>query len=917
MKTSFTPFPVFGLRAILIAAFCLAALANFPAVHAAVSAPPATPSAGLPAPVTLSAGWQLQDIAQVPQAGDVVSTTGFTPTGWYKATIPGTVLTSLVNDGVYAEPLYGENNRPDKIPESLCRTSYWYRTQFDVPARYAGRQISLNFEGINYTAQVWLNGRQLGDIRGAFARGIFNITAYVKPGEKATLAVLIQPPPHPGNPAEQTLAAGTGGNGGQLVRDGPTFVCAVGWDWIPAIRDRDMGIWQKVTLSATGPVLIVDPYLTSHLPLPRTDSANLTLEATLQNISDTPQSGNLAVKFGDVNFSVPYTLAPKTTQAVKLTPETNPQLHVANPRLWWPNGYGEPNLYALHLSFDQNGQPSDTRDFNFGIREITYQLPGSDNLAISVNGVPVMCKGGDWGMDEAMKRIPRDRLEAQIRFHKDANYTMIRNWVGQSTGEDFYDLCDKYGIMIWDEFFQANASDGPVPDDVPMYLANVREKVLRFRNHPSIALWCGRNESNPAPAAVADGLQAIMAELESARAYHANSNEGKGVRSGGPYNWQTPRMFYAGPRGGALEPFKTEIGSVSIPTLEAVQAMMPEKDWNTINDDWAEHDLCRGAQEGRQGGPLYPDMIAKRYGPWTGLAEFVRKSQLANYEAFRAMYEGRFAKLFQPATGVLTWMSNPSQPSFVWQLYSYDLEPLSSLFAVRKASEPIHVQMNQNDFHVMVINNTPKPLENLQASVRVYNLDGSKVYDHTTPVASAGASAATDVGAIAFPDGLSPVHFVKVELRNAQGQLLSDNFYWRETTQDDLTALDTLPEVSLDAKIVRHDADGKCLLDVTLTNPTKNIALMAHLQLRKDGTTERVLPVHYSDNYISLLPGESRTVTIEAASKDLGGAKPLVMLDGWNVNTKPQTFSANGGAVIAPNTPALVKPATATVAASR
>ena len=282
----------------------------------------------------------------------------------------------------------------------------------------------------------------------------------------------------------------------------------------------------------------------------------------------------------------------------------------------------------MNLRVEVNGAASDSRDFNFGIRKITYQVPTSENLTVSVNGVPVICKGGNWGMDEAMKRIPRERLEAEIRMHQFANYTMIRNWVGQSTSEDFYDLCDRYGIMIWDEMFQPNASDGPRPlnPDVDLYLANVREKVLRFRSHPSIALWCGRNESNPEPAAVAQGIAKITAELDPARFYQPNSADGRGVRSGGPYSWRTPREFYAGPRNGALEPFKTELGSVSIPTLEAIQAMMPKKDWEDVNDDWAEHDMARGAQEGR-GGALYADMIDQRYGYCPDLEDFVRKSQ--------------------------------------------------------------------------------------------------------------------------------------------------------------------------------------------------------------------------------------------------------------------------------------------------
>ena len=414
-----------------------------------------------PASLTLNSGWQLQDIAQVPQGGAFISTPGYLPSSnWQAATVPGTVLTSLVNDGVYPEPLYGENNRPDKIPESLCRTSYWYRTQFTVAKEYTGKHVWLNFDGINYMADIWVNGRQVGEIRGAFARGIFDVTALVQPGETAAVAVLIKPPLNPADPIEQTVQLGLGPNGGILSHDGPTFICTQGWDWIPGIRDRDMGIWQKVTISATGPVVLKDPYVVTHLPLPRTDSADVSIEATVQNVGDSVQSGVVGGTFGNIGFhSSSITLQPGESRVVKFTPQSNWQLHIWNPKLWWPNGFGEQHLYPVQLSFIMSGSVSDSKTLNAGIREITYSVPTSDNLTLVVNGVPVFAKGGDWGMDEAMKRIPRERLEAQIRFHKEANYTIIRNWVGQSTSEDFYDLCDRYGIMIWDEFFQPNPSD--------------------------------------------------------------------------------------------------------------------------------------------------------------------------------------------------------------------------------------------------------------------------------------------------------------------------------------------------------------------------------------------------------------------------------------------------------------------------
>jgi predicted GH43/DUF377 family glycosyl hydrolase len=866
----------------------------------------------LPLPVTLAAGWQLQDIARVTASGEAISGPDFRPDHWYAATVPGTVLTSLVHDGVYPEPLYGENNRPDKIPESLSRTSYWYRNTFTLPAGYAGKRVWLNFDGINYAAEVWVNGHDLGSIKGAFARGQFDVTSAVHASGANVVAVQILPQPHPGTPIEQTIAAGVGPNGGITAMDGPTFLCSIGWDWIPGIRDRNMGIWQNVRLSASGPVTLHDPYMTSDLPLPRTDTADLTFEATVRNETDHPQSGVIVGSFDRIAFRHPVTLAPKESRRITLTPATTPALHLSHPKLWWPNGYGPQNLYALHIAFTQGASAvSDSKDMEFGVRKITYQVPGSDNLTLSVNGVPVFCKGGDWGMDEAMKRIPRARLDAQIRMHRDANFTMIRNWVGQSTSEDFYELCDKYGILLWDEMFQPNPSDGPNPDNLELYLANVREKILRFRSHPSIAVWCARNEGFPPPNIDA-GIRTLMAELERERLYQPSSTSGRGVHSGGPYYWRVPEDFY-----NVDAPFKTEIGSVSIPTLESIEGMMPAKDWQVINDDWAEHDLAAGAQAGDR----FPREMVSRYGAISSLADFVRKGEMATYEAFRAMYEGREAKLFQPATGVLTWMSDPAQPSFVWQIYSYDLEPNAALFASRKACEPVHIQFNQSTGHVQVINNRPIAVAGT-AVTSVYNLDGALAYTHTDPV-NAAPSAATDLGAVAFPSVLTAVHFVTVALRDQAGAPLSDNFYWRADPahRGDLTALNQLPVVALAATLQRRDIAGNCLIDVMLRNPTKAVALLAHIQLRRSGSGERVLPVYYSDNYVSLLPGASRTIHVEAALDSLKGASPELVVDGWNVSVRPKAQGAGRDRVaIVPNTAALAvgagKPASAPTAVS-
>jgi beta-mannosidase len=830
----------------------------------------------------------MQDSLKVVADGAAISQTAFKPGGWYRATVPGTVLTTLVDNKVYPEPLYGENMRA--IPESLNKTSYWYRANFAVPAADKGRYTWLHFGGINYSAEVWVNGHQVGTMLGAFVRGDFDITPWVKPGKTAGLAVLVHPQPHPGTPHEHTIELGIGKNGGESALDGATFLSTVGWDWLAAVRDRDTGIWLPVTLDSTGPVTLENPFVTSTLA-PSHENADVTIETSLRNFSSKENTGTLiGVISGhgaNITFEKQMTLAPSASTAVTLDASSLPQLHIASPSLWWPNGYGKQNLYKLSLSWKQGSEISDTYVTNFGIRKIEYSVPDSEYLTISVNGIKVMVRGGDWGLDEAMKRVSYKRLDAQFHMHALANLNMIRNWVGQSTSPDFYDLADKYGILLWDEFFQPNPGDGPNVENIPPYLANVKDKVLRYRNHPSIAVWCARNEGYP-PKALDDQLKIMMAQLDPTRTYQSNSTEGRGVSSHGPYYWRSPRYFYA-----FNEAFKTETGSISVPTIESIQGMMPEKDWETINDDWAQHDMARGAQRGDE----YPITLAKRYGNIRNLADFVRKAQLANYEAFRAMYESRNAEMFRETTGVITWMSHPAQPSFVWQLYHYDLEPNAALFATKKAGETVHVQLNEARRGIEVVNNTAKPLRNLK--VRVTNYTSDSKIDHTYEYAVPEVPASTTLKAaqLEVNSRISSLYFVKLDLLNSAGELVSTNFYWQNIAQDDFSGLEKLAKAKVAVTATSSTYGESTILTVTLKNQSDRIALMTHLQLHQGISKSRVLPVFYSDNYLSLVPDEVKTISIEVATKDLAGETPLLEVDGFNLDLLPST----SGVSVIPN----------------
>ena len=840
-------------------------------------------------------GWYRQNSAKQPTEGEKLSLNGFDPKGWYKATVPGTVLTTLVDNGVYPEPTYGENNRPEIIPETLNQKDWWYRTKVRVPDSFKGKTVWLNFDGINYHAEIWVNGRITGRMTGAFKRASFDLakSGDAKAGKDISIAVRISPQPTAGVPSEHTMGTTGGPCGGVARLDGPVFGCSVGWDWLSGVRDREAGLWRKVTLSATGDAKLLDAQVVTDLPnRPKLDVATVNVNVPVRNLGEKPVEGAVTVAFDGVKVEKKVSLGGWETKTVAFSPAEFAALEVKRPKVWWPNGLGEPALHDMTITLTAGGEASDEKKLRFGIRKYDYFAGGKSEFALAVNGVRVFMRGGNWGLDEMLKRVRAERIDAQVRLHKEENFNMIRDWGGMSQSDELADACDKYGIMLWEDFWQFNSID---PVNTDLYFAHVRDTVLRFRNHPSLVLWCARNEATP-PKYLDDEMRHLLMELDPTRHYQSNSGGGYGFNSGGPYDWAPPARFSRfmdDTSWKKSETFKTEIGGVSIPTIESLMSMFPKADWDGITDAWAEHNMCAG------GGRKYPRFMATRYGEIKNFADFVRKAQLMNYETHRAIYEGRIGRMFEPMEGVLLWMSIPAQPSLIWQSFTYDLDTHGTYFGIKKACEPRHVFFNESAEGgiVQAVNHMRVPFEG-RAVFSIYNLDATLAGRQEFDVAL-GQVEKKKLGDVKWPGRLSKVHFMKAELFDKSGRLVSDNFYWHNRAcnpekaeelrddnkivrYDDLRDLDTLPVVTLQATAKTAKRDGKAFVGLELSNPSKSVALMAHLQLRRKASGRRVLPTTYSDNYISLLPGESKRLLAICDEAQLEGEEPYVTIDGWN-----------------------------------
>ncbi|HEX7572086.1 MAG TPA: discoidin domain-containing protein, partial [Bacteroidota bacterium] len=447
--------------------------------------------------------WRIQRESAVSASGERIASARFDAADWLVATVPGTVLVSYLNAGAIPEPNFGANQLA--ISESFFYSDFWYRDQFTAPPVAKGRRVRLNFDGINWKADVYLNGHALGAIEGAFCRGAFDVTHILVPGEKNFLAVRIHRNSAPGFATEQTRFS-PDANGGELGADNPTFHASVGWDWIPTIRGRNTGIWNNVYLSESGPVTIGNPFVSATIPLPDTTRADIRLSVTLHNSDSSDVAGTLRGSFGRFAFEEPVRLSASETKTILLDPSRHSSLHLQKPRLWWPSGYGAQNLYRVNLAFLASGEcVSDSCSFMTGVRQMSYSEEGGA-LKIWVNGRRFIARGGNWGFPESMLRYRSREYDIAVRYHKEMNFTMIRNWVGQTADDAFFEACDRHGIMVWQDFWLATPLDGPDPDDAGLFMRNAADFVDRIRNHPSVALYVGRNEGNP-PAAIDTALR--------------------------------------------------------------------------------------------------------------------------------------------------------------------------------------------------------------------------------------------------------------------------------------------------------------------------------------------------------------------------------------------------------------------------
>ena len=851
--------------------------------------------------LALHDNWTIQSSCKIPATGQQISLLGFDTKGWHRAAVPTTILAALVADRTYPDPYpgknllsipgeaysTGENFVLQQMPaDSPFRCSWWYRTEFQLWSNPQQRYATLHFEGINNRANIWLNGKKIADaadVAGADRTYDFDVTSEIRASGKNVLAV--------------EVFAQTPGDFG------------INWvDWNPAPPDKDMGLWRDVYVKTSGPVAIRNPLVTTHFASEVLDSADLTVEAELHNLSGLAVSGTLIGKIEDRTFQQNVSLAANESRTVRFTPDAFPQLILREPKLWWPAQMGDPALHSLQMRFAvAGGAVSDAQTVRFGIREITSSIDEHGNRLFSINGRKIFIRGAGWAPDMMLRESP-DRLRAQFRYIRDLNLNTVR-LEGKLETQAFYDLADEQGILVMPGWSCCDLwQDGPQwsPAQMQIAVASLQSQAMRLRNHPSVSVWLNGSDAGPPPNVESAFLDMLKKAdwpdpiLFSAADETSTVTGATGVKMTGPYNYVPPDFWLAddGRNGGATG-FNMETSpGPALPPKSSLEKMLGATHLQLGDPTWMFHT----AEGDYSKLDHFNEAMSAMYGPPADLNDYERKAQAMAYDSERAMFEAYTRNKYSSTTGIIQWMLNNAWPSLYWHLYDYYLQPAGSYFGAKKALEPLHVQYSYDDRSIVAVNSTYASSPEMRAMVTVYDLSMKPIYSTSSTVQLAADSVkrVAAIPATALGTG-SVVRFLDLALLGRDGQTVSRNTYWLPAAGNtfdwanaswkftpvavysDLKALATLPTVHISANYSAKIDQKEPIVSVRLTNPTEALAFRLHIAIRPNASDSEQLAITWSDNDVDLLPNKSLVLTARLPSSSARVAAEIA-ITGWNIS---------------------------------
>jgi len=844
---------------------------------------------GQPAKFLLHDNWKAKRATDILLDGSEITAAGFKPEGWMDAVVPGTILTTLLHNNQIPDPFFGMNNNliPDVYNTGRDYYTYWFYNEFETPDIKNGQEVWLNFRGINYFADIFINGRRVNTKthEGMYLREKFLITPYLDKGKSNKLAVWVAPPDPVGN-----AAAGQGGDG--TIGRNVTMQFTAGWDWICPIHDRNTGIWDQVCIEVTGPVDIKNPYIETRVPGTRDpgkkqEPAYVKPSVELKNISPQIVQGTLKIEFEGSAKSLKVTMNPFEEKIIAI-----PEIKVENPLLWWPNGMGDHPLYHAKINFTaQDGTNMDSELVPFGIRETGNYFDDKLKARVfTVNGQKVFIKGGNWIASDALLRLSKERYEAEVRMHADMNMNMIRVWGGGlSERPDFYDACDKYGILVWQDLWVSGDCNGEwldpqkkesqarrkaYPDNHDLFLESVVDQIKMLRNHPSLYLWCGGNETL-APPDILKGLEEnIFPIYDHGRYFLEMSTSPKlmtntiGGVGDGPYGIREPESVFTD----RSFPFNPETGSIGIPNYDGLKKIIPEDEMVPPQrfkegESWSYHKYL----------PLLD--FPNRYGKVKDIRDFCFKAQIVSYEQYRAVQEGFNYKMWNWYSGMLIWKNQNPWTALRGGFYDYYLDYTGGYFGYKHGAAPIHIQFNLNDSVICVLNQTAEKSTGITAEIKLFDMHGKLISEKKTTV-DLKAGEVMLLSKIELPKSGNEVFFLKLQL-NDKDKLLDENLYWLSNKKHSYEKLNELEKVIVDASIKKND-DGHAVIKIA--NQKSETAFFIRLKIVNQ-MNELVLPSFFTDNYFTLLPGDEKQVEVDISmiKSSFKHDDLKLVMEGWNV----------------------------------
>lgn len=834
----------------------------------------------------LKEGWNIESSAKINTTGDKISQANFDISKWYKTLVPATVMASLIANNEYSDIFMGENI--SKVDTTRFRVPWWYRNEFVIED--ASKNTELIFEGINYRANVWLNGKQIASadsLFGGFRIFDLNISKHVKKG-KNVLAV--------------------------EVFNQKTHEPSIGFvDWAPMAPDRELGLWRPVKLKISDKTSLNNIFVTSKIDKKGFKSADLEISAEAVNNTNEVVETVVKGKIENINFEKKIKLQPLEKRVIVFKASEFKQLKIKNPRLWWTYELGKPNLYNLTMSIESNNKVSFSKSTNFGIREVEDYLTAKGYRGYKLNGVEVLIKGGGW-VDGMFLNDTEEKVKAQLEYVKQTNMNTVRMEGFWGNSERIYEMADEMGLLMmvgwscqweWKGYLDKPEDDFmsiKTPEDMDLIINYTRDHVNWLRNHPSIFVWVMGSDKLPRPELEAK-YNVLFEEVDPSRPLLMSckgmdsSISGKtGVKMNGPYEYVSPNYWFLDTENGGAFGFNTETGpGPQVPSLEVVKSMIPEDKLWPINSTWDFH--C-GRNE-FQTLDRYTSAFNNRYGIQNNVEDFTFKSQASNLESMRSMYEA-FAINRSNTTGIVQWMFNSPWPKLIWQFWDYNLLPNAAFYGARLGARPVNIAYNYGDNAVYVSNLNPDKTKNLKAQLKIYDFNGKVIFEKEETVSANGNAS---VKAFDLPDdkAYSKIYFLKMNLLDEKGKSIADNFYWLSTKKDvfdfkksdwihtplmehaDFKDLDKLPKVKIEAQHTIKKENDKYEVTIKLKNPSDAIAFLIELNIAGDVSGKSIVPVLWDDNYISLVPKESRTIKVTFPVAALKGEKPVFKYKGWNV----------------------------------